>query len=243
MTEAISGQHRNAKKAEGGYLKIKWIIVFVLILLAGGLAWSYLSQGKGSGVTNSNKSGINSQKQGPQSQSVPRRDADIIGMIESVKGNQITVLKFDPNNIPAAAGQQTSSKQKIGTNGNTISLGTSSSGMPGAPPGGFSMPGAGGPPGGFSGSGSGSSKGGSSSSGGPTSRASILSELKTASKGAETITVPIGIPILKAGTTGVAFTQLASDTVVEIWLDAAGNESKAAFVNITGKVNMSNSNN
>lgn len=233
MTEAISGQHGNAKKAEGGYLKIKWILVFVLILLAGGLAWSYLSQGKGSGVTNSNKSGINSQKQGPQSQSVPRRDADIIGMIESVKGNQITVLKFDPNNIPAAAGQQTSSKQKTGTSGNTISLGASSS----------SMFGAGGPPGGFSRSGSGSSKGGSSSSGGSTSRASILSELKTASKGAETITVPIGIPILKAGATGVAFTQLASDTVVEIWLDAAGSESRAAFVNITGKVSMSNSNN
>lgn len=243
MTEAISGQNRNAKKAESGYLKIKWILVFVLILLVGGLAWSYLSQGKGVGVNNLNKSSTDSQKQGPQSQSVPSRDADIIGMIESVKGNQITVLKFDPSNIPAAAGQQTGMEQKIGMGENAISLGTSSSSMPGAggPPGGFSSNG--GPPEGFSGSGSGSSKGGSSSSGGSTSRASILSELKTASKGAETITVPIGIPILKAGATGVAFTQLASDTVVEIWLNTEGNESKAAFVNITGKVNMSNSNN
>jgi hypothetical protein len=233
MTEAISGQNRNAGKMEGGYLKIKWIFMLVLILLVGGLAWSYLSQGKSSGVNNQNNSSINSQKQSPQSQSVPSRDADIIGMIESVKGNQITVLKFDPSNIPAAAGQQTGSKQKTDMSENAISLGTSSSGMPGA----------GGPPAGFSGGSSGPPAGFGGSSSGTSTRATILSELKTASKGTETITVPIGIPILKAGATGVAFTQLASDTVVEIWLDEAGNESKAAFVNITGKVSMSNSNN
>jgi hypothetical protein len=221
MTEAISGQNKGAGKIGGGYLKIKWIIILLLILFVGGFAWNYLSQGKSSGANNS-------QKQSPQSQSIPNRDADIVGMIESVKGNQITVLRFDPGNIPAAAGQQTGIEQKIGTEENAISLGTSSSGMP-----------AGGPPAGFSGP----SGGGSFFSGGSGTRATILSELKAGSTSTEVITVPIGIPILKAGVTGVAFTQLASDTVVEIWLDAAGSESKAAFVNITGKVSMSNSNN
>jgi hypothetical protein len=245
MKESILRQDRKDKKIGGGFFKNKKIFIFIMIFLLGGVVFAYLLQEGFSGIFAKNTTSVNSQKQNSHGVNVPTRDADIVGMIESINGNKITILKFDPSNMPeykekGAATQKTASKS-----GNAISLGTSSSGMPGA----------GAPPAGFvrssgSSGGSGSLPGGGSSS---TNRSTIMAELKKSSIGTETITVPIGIPILKKSTVGSdgqpqqeqeVFTDLTSDTVVNVWLKKTGeNDSAAEFISVTGAVNMSNSNN
>lgn len=181
--------------------------------------------------------------------SEPDRDADIYGMITSVKGNQITILKFDPSTMPGA--KKDSSSEQEPTEENALSLGTSSTMPAGGPPSGGGMPNrpssgssksgsSGGPGGGF---------GGSSST-----RADKLEELKSTSIGTETIVVPVGIPVLVKSTGADGqdsaeagnLTDLTSDTVIMLWLkDASINDNDATlraaeFVNVNGTVDMDN---
>lgn len=180
----------------------------------------------------------------------PDREADIYGMVTSIKGNQITIMKFDPATMPGAkkSGSGAGSEEEA-VSENAISLGTSNAmsgpgGKQGGPPSGGGMPGDRG--------------GGGSSSAATTTRESKLEELKADSIGTETVTVPVGIPILvqssSANNSEAAVMEmgtirdLTSDTVVILWLkpeDGDGDEvtRSAAYVNVTGKVDMDNSTN
>lgn len=241
MAESIIEQSRRARGVKG-LLKNK-LFIFIVLLLGGGALLVCLPQSKFFGAFVP----IADEKMDSQSSSaseVPDRDPDIVGMIEAVSGNEITVLEFDPDtaDVPMTGTQSV----KKSTSENAISLGQTSS-----MPSGGGMPG-GGPGGESSRSSSSSSKSSSSSSGNSSSnRETIMAELKSASTGKQKIIVPIGISILKVANAeggtqeeNTSFTDLTSDTMVKIWLKKTEDgKSVAEFVDITGKVNMSNSNN
>ena len=230
--------------------KKKMVIAAVILIAAGAVYFCFSSSqnsdggGQGTALTGA-ESGLVSE---------PERDADIYGMVTSIKGNQITIMKFDPSTMPGAKKSGSSADEQATTDENAISLGTSSSVMPGA--GGGKMPGGGGMPGGGPGGGSSSTS---------STREDKLEELKKTSIGTETVTVPVGIPILVQsssvdGQTTQEMTtirDLTSDTVVILWLKseeiqtdvnadgAVAEESStlrtADYVNIVGKVDMDNS--
>ena len=232
--------------------KKKMIIAAVILIAAGVVYFRFLSSQKSDGG-----GGQDTALTGAESglASEPERDADIYGMVTSIKGNRITVMKFDPSTVPGAKKSGSDAVEQTTTDENAISLGTSSSAMPGAG-GGGRMPGGGGMP-------SGGPGGGSSST--SSTREDKLEELKKTSIGTETITVPVGIPILVQSSSADGQTtqemttirDLTSDTVVILWLkseetqtdtnaDSAVMEESstlriADYVNIVGKVDMDNS--
>jgi len=165
----------------------------------------------------------------------PARDADVYGMITAVRGNQITVLELDPATSLGAEADDAAGGEEATKGENAISLRTSS-GLPGIRrSGGMSADG----PGGF---------GGATA----TTRADKLEELKKSSRGTRTVTVPVGITIALAvsgpdapAREAGALTDLTSDTLVSLWLADGGNDGpvSAAYVEVTGKMDMDNSNN
>lgn len=190
----------------------------------------------------------NAAVEGAQVAAAPARDADVYGMITAVRGNQITVLEFDPSTVSGAEENAVGGEQETVARENAISLGTGSA-MPGMGRSG-GMPSGG--PGGF----------GNATA---TTRSSKLDELKKTSIGTRTITVPVGITIALKGSRADAqattesgvLTDLTSDTMVVIWLaddeeasasaDVEGTTSAekpvAAYISVTGKVDMDNPNN
>lgn len=227
-------------------LKSKKIIVILTVLSIGvGLSW-YLLWGEKS--ANSRRGGAAvSENEGSNLPSEPDRDADIYGMITSVKGNQITILKFDPSTMPGAK-KNTDSKEDAATEENAISLGQTDMA---SGPGGGRMPSGGVMPSRPSGTSTGGPFDSAAGGGESTTRESKLEELKANSIGTETITVPVGIPIsirsdAAASSEAGNLTDLTSDTMVVLWLKIAGSDttqSVAEFINVTGKVEMDNSNN
>ncbi|MFA6897405.1 MAG: hypothetical protein WCQ96_03925 [Patescibacteria group bacterium] len=230
----------------------KKMVIAAVILIAAGAVYLCFSSSQ-----NSDGRGQDTALTGAESglASEPERDADIYGMVTSIKGNQITIMKFDPSTMPGAKKSGSGADEQATTDENAISLGTSSSVMPGAG-GGGKMPGGGGMPGVGPGGGSSSTS---------STREDKLEELKKTSIGTETVTVPVGIPILVQsssvdGQTTQEMTtirDLTSDTVVILWLKpeetqtevnadgAVAEESStlhtADYVNIVGKVDMDNS--
>ncbi len=238
----------------------KKIAILTVVAVIGIIVFSYFSREKPlSGTEQPSETGV----QNLELTEEPDRDADIYGMITSVKGNQITILKFDPSTMPGAKENGIAKETEESSGENAISLGTSSSMPSGGPGGNGGMPGngsrdgGGGMPGGF---------GGSSSS----TREEKLEELKKTSIGTETITVPVGISILVQSTASDGqssvemgnLKDLTSDTVVVLWLKESednenaesgavknsgnGTEAEnseqhiAEFINVTGKVDMDN---
>jgi hypothetical protein len=239
MTETILSESRkkNFLKRNG-----KYILFIILIAVAASAYISYkgkVTQQGGNGTAKSENS---------QLTSAPDDDADVYGMITSVKGNQITVMKFDPSTMPGAKQSNPAEQDQALTSENAISLGTSSSGMPGG-----GMPRVSGMPSGPPGE-----IGGFGGSGSSNTREKKLEELKATSIGTETITVPVGIPIIVQSSTATGASQaaagtlkdLTSDTVIVLWkkssagtvASAGEGESEtanASYINVTGKVDMS----
>jgi|GEM_PF-537441 hypothetical protein len=175
--------------------------------------------------------------------SQPDRSAEIYGMITSVRGNKITVLKFDPSMMPGAKKSASSDSEQKAREENALSLGITDA-LPGG-----GMPAGERPNGGMSGGGNASggnfSRGTPGNSGGggdmtfggdSSSRAEKLEELKARSIGTETIIVPVGIPILvqetdeESGQTAWemgGLKDLTSDTVVILWTEESAGEGKA----------------
>lgn len=156
-------------------------------------------------------------QQGPEDQdlNLPDRDSDIMGIVESVKGNQITVLKLDSSSMPQV--------NKDEASGDNVQKKERPSGdMPqGERPTGAPANGASGQR--------------------PTGGASdtMISELKAKSIGTETITVPVGIAIYKESGMGqwkeATIADITANTMVTIWLNqdvAEGGSSIAQAVKI-----------
>lgn len=159
----------------------------------------------------------------------PEKPADIRGVVKSIMGNAVTVLKID---LPGA-GRRTSSTaenvdiEKIGnkegvTGGAAITISTVAGG-PGGMPGGRISGGPGGMPGG-------------PGETGTTDRAAQMAALKELSTGEETIIVPVGIRMMKSSLTDekkmemveASLTDITADKMITVWLNASVTDKKVA---------------
>jgi hypothetical protein len=154
----------------------------------------------------------------------PDKRADVRGVVKSIIGNEVTVIKIDmangrasssPDKASGASSTDASSKPAVSL---TTGSGASRGGMGGGR-------GAGGQ-GGF---------GGGQST---TSRADMLAKLKAMSSGEEQITIPVGIKMLKPDTESGTGTQpkmveatladVTTDKMLTIWLNASSTDKKIA---------------
>jgi len=215
----------------------KKIFIVLIILIAAGY-YVYLQK-------NENSNGI-SKVSNKQVDSIladePEEDYDIYGMIGSIRGNEIKILEFsssDSSDVEGSGSERDGEEEETDSEENAISLGGSSSSMPG----GGNMP-----------------SGGDRGSGGPggfgestaTSRETMMETLEEMSIGTDTVTVPVGIPIVrKAGSStsvvedeSATLEDLTSDTLVIVWLKESDDEEGevvekvAAYIEIVGKVDM-----
>lgn len=149
----------------------------------------------------------------------PDRPADIRGVVKSITGNEAVILKVDMR--AGRGGQNVSS-----TPGNDSASGNSQ-----APA--VSLSGAGGERRAFGGGG----PGGQGGQGGTTERAAMLERIKAMSTGEETITIPVGIQMLKASSDATAkqpvmveatLSDIVSDKSITIWLASSTTDKKVA---------------
>lgn len=146
----------------------------------------------------------------------PQRQPDIRGLVKSIVGNEVTILKVDMGQRRASstpeAGTSTDNKE-----GASLSLGGPGAGgrMPAGGPGGFGGPGE--QP--------------------ENNRANMLEELKKISTGEEKITIPVGIQMLKASRDGSAkkmemveasLSDITADKMVTVWLNSQISDKKVA---------------
>lgn len=151
----------------------------------------------------------------------PDRQPDIIGIVKSITGNQVTILKIDrPTRGIDGQGSATSTDQKRPA---TLSLGGTTGGRPGG--------------GGFVGGGQRGGIGG----GTPVDRTAMLENLKKQSTGEVTVTIPIGIKMLIPDTTDTTanppkmneatLVDVKADKMLNIWLNQdVKDQSVAEFV-------------
>ncbi len=160
----------------------------------------------------------------------PQRQADIRGVVKSITGNAVTILKIDMaarRNNNATSTETTGDSTRSAT---ALSLGGRTGGGAGGARGGF---------GGFGGPGG----GGQGSTGGTaTDRAATIANLKAISTGEETVTIPVGIRMLKSqvnSTTGkremieASLTDITADKTITIWLKTNTATTNATTTNAT----------
>ena len=156
----------------------------------------------------------------------PATQPEIRGLVKSVVGNEVIVLKIDR---PQGGGQGVASSTEA-TRTPTLSLnGTGSGGRQGGFAGGGGRQGGG--QGGFGGSGNST-----------TDRTAMLEKLKAMSTGEDTVIIPVGIKMLKAdpSSTGkqrtmieATISDVTADKMLTIWLDSSVTDKKvASFVMI-----------
>jgi hypothetical protein len=149
----------------------------------------------------------------------PERAPDVSGIIKSVVANKVVVIELpgrDTNrNLPV--GTEENTQDSVEPASVTRPIGFGSSGMP---------MGGGRPP----------------MEQGEDSRAQMLEKLKEMSVGEKTITIPVGIQMLKPGASGsdapemleATLKDIVADKMIMVWLnETAGEENLASFVLIT----------
>lgn len=142
----------------------------------------------------------------------PQRPADISGIIKSVVGNEVTVLKI------ANQRRASSTPDKVQTGANASSGTRFSLSAGGQSGGGRAMGGFGGPGGGQG-----------------TDRAAMLEQLKKMSTGEEKLIIPVGIKMLKSSTNEgkremveATLADITADKSLTVWLNAAVTDKKVA---------------
>lgn len=150
----------------------------------------------------------------------PKRQADIRGVVKSITGNEVAILKMDIN----AGGRRASSSSENANSENTKnspSVSLSGASVPGS--GGGRMGGMGGP-------------------GGPggepmTDRSAMLEELKKMSTGEDRVIIPVGIQMLKSSSNTetnkremveATLEDIKSDKMITIWLNNSVTDKKVA---------------
>lgn len=161
----------------------------------------------------------------------PERQADVNGLVKSVTGSEVTILKMD------RAQRDTAADSEAGTEGSTDSgqrpanLGaTLNGGTTGGPAGGGRRMG-------------GFGNGGPPDEWDEDSRTAMLEQIKAMSSGEETVTIPVGIQMLKPDTTAgsgqpemleATLADITADKMIQVWLDESVADRKiASFVLIT----------
>jgi hypothetical protein len=143
----------------------------------------------------------------------PKNQPEVRGVVKSVVGNEVVVLKIDQpqrgTSTPTGTDASTSTRK-------ALSLGGSGSGAGGRGMGGYS----GGRPGGEIST---------------TDRATMLEKIKAMSTGEEKVIIPVGIKMLKSSSDATNRTMveanisdITADKMITIWLDASVTDKKVA---------------
>lgn len=196
----------------------KKTVLLALIVLLGLTGAVFMASGKGgmlTGMLNKNKVGapVAEENSGIKQ---PDRTADIVGIVESVSGNEVKILKLNAADLPT--GQGLGGQQRTGSGS-----GSSPSGQSGGQrqrPSDMGQ-GYGNGPGQASGAGNAAAK---------SARAAMIAELKKKSIGEDTVIVPVGIQMIKQGRpTGAGGPDMGSS--------AGGSTKNAGNTNNTGGTN------
>lgn len=140
----------------------------------------------------------------------PKTQPEARGVVKSVVGNEVTILKIDQPQRATSTDSGTASSTKR----NNLSL----NGGAGRGAGGMGMMG-------------GERQRGANSE---TDRATLMEQMKAMSTGEETITIPVGIKMLKAGTDNprnmveANISDVVADKMITVWLDSSVTDKKVA---------------
>jgi hypothetical protein len=155
----------------------------------------------------------------------PQKPADLRGVVTAVVGNQVTILK-----IAVTGGRRQASSTSDTSGGNA-------SGTTRTPA--LALGATGGTRGGFGGAGGGGFRGGAGGGGSSTTdRAAMIAQLKTMSTGSVTITIPIGIKMMKFGVDPdtqqrlveeATLADIATDKMITVWLNASSTNPTDAY--------------
>lgn len=153
----------------------------------------------------------------------PDREPDMMGIITSVIGNEVTIMKLDASKMQFSRPATDQGERQSGTEANSAglnpsaALGNAGAGMArgtGMGPGiGMGMrPG-----------GEGGSSGSFDRDAMQAQRNKMLEEMKKNSLGSEKVIIPVGIPLLRGGRPGqeaqVAFSEIKKDGLITLWLN------------------------
>lgn len=167
----------------------------------------------------------------------PEREPDMMGMVSGMVGNQVTLLLFNEEDMPmnramrpeGERDQQDQNRERSATLNPSQALGATGGTMPRM--------------GGGMGTGM---RGGQGADGQMVDREAMLAmrnemlkELKSKSIGTETITIPVGIPIVGGGRPGaedqIDFSSIQQDSIITVWLNNEIDDRKVAdFVVLIG---------
>jgi hypothetical protein len=206
---------------------------YSLVLIA--LFSIFLLPGCGTSTAESARSGLQNHELIVQR---PEREPDMMGMVSNMVGNQVTILLFNEEDMPmnrairpdVDQSQQENTGERTSEFNPSQALGATN---------GTTMP--------RSGAGMGA---GMRSGQGPDGQAidrdalmaarnEMLKELKAKSIGSETITIPVGIPIVGGGRPGaetqIDFSSIQKDSMITVWLNEEIQDKKIAdFVVMMG---------
>jgi hypothetical protein len=152
----------------------------------------------------------------------PDREADVRGIVKTIVGNEVDVLKIDR----PMGGRASSTNPNVGDNTNDRPAISLAGGTPGA----------GGPGGGgFRGPGGAGMAGGPGGAPDENSRTAMLATLKEMSTGEEKVIIPVGIKMLKSSTDGKSremieanLSDVINDKMITIWLNQSVTDKKVA---------------
>ena len=209
-----------------------------ILLLVGVLSASFLlsacatkptaNQGGGEKQAASNQPGPGGRGRMPDF-GQPSRQADIRGIVKSIVGNQVVILKVD---LQGGRNRDATSTEASTTNNGQAPVASLNIGGNGQ---GSGRQGGGG--GGFGGFAGGGRQGGPGAAGGTVDRAAMLARLKAMSTGEETVIIPVGIKMLKMSVDNstkkrtaveAALTDVTADKTITIWLDSSVTDKKVA---------------
>jgi hypothetical protein len=154
----------------------------------------------------------------------PQKPADVTGVVESITGNEVTILKIER---PQGGNPDATSTEKA-SGGTTTNRASSPAAIGSTDRGGFGMRGpggAGGPDG----------QGRQQRQETADEQAAMLEKIKSMSTGKEVVIIPVGIQMLKSDDSGGApgmieatLKDVKQNKMVQIWLDDAAAERKIA---------------
>jgi len=210
--------------------------VFLLVLTGCGQKANQSSNQEANSAGNSGRQG---NAQSPRGNNMrrpdfgqPDRAADLSGVVKSIVGNEVTVLKIDMTRPGADSKNASSTESDVKTDAATKTSLVAVGGMPG----GGGMPTGGMPTGGGGMAGGPGGMPGGQDSDSSDSRAKMMAALKEMSTGEEEITIPVGIKMLKSSTDDsgqkemveATLSDLTSDKMITVWLNASVTDKKVA---------------
>lgn len=194
--------------------KNKYLLIlplFLLLLLSSACSVKNPDQGK---ANNDREIGFKRPDFGQ-----PDKKADVSGIVKAIVGNEVTIIKIERPERPENAETDKNTAEKNGEARNAPAFGAGTNGAR--------------IPGGGAGMGGGLGRGGNMDA---DAQAAMLERLKAMSTGEVTVTIPVGIKMLKPNTDSTKKMEMieanigdvVKDKMVNIWLSENAGETKTA---------------